>query len=92
MEQQVSSFETRVQPAVRYIFFVIANNVKQSVELVNNRNNKKGCRYHRGYVEVLSSNQRKKTKNPKDSISVAVGKTDGTSEKEMNYEQFRTII
>jgi hypothetical protein len=26
--------------------------VKQSVELIDNRNNKKGCRSHRGYVEV----------------------------------------
>ena len=33
-----------------------------------------------------------KKKNPKDSISVAVGKTDGTLEKEMNYEKFRTVI
>ena len=27
-------------------------------ELVEESKNKKGCRYHRGYVEVLSSNQR----------------------------------
>jgi len=67
-------------------------NICHSELVEESKKNKKGCRYHRGYVEVLSSNQRKKTKNPKDSISVAVGKTDGTLEKEMNYEKFRTII
>ncbi len=36
------------EPAVRCIFFVIANSVKQSVELFSNRNNKKGCRFHQG--------------------------------------------
>ncbi len=42
-------FFKKLNPAFHYIFFVIANEVKQSVETFNNRNNKKGCRCNRGY-------------------------------------------
>ncbi|MDP9955232.1 hypothetical protein J2X97_000869 [Epilithonimonas hungarica] len=40
--------QTKMQAgrAIRYIFFVIANDVKQPVEPFSNRNNKKGCRYY----------------------------------------------
>jgi len=42
-------FFKKLHPAFHYIFFVIANEVKQFVEPFSNRNNKKGCRYNRGY-------------------------------------------
>ncbi len=44
----VCDFFRSREPAVHYIFFVIANEVKLSIEPVSNRNNKKGCRSHQG--------------------------------------------
>jgi len=66
--------------------------VRQSVEPFKNAITKKDAATIGAMLRFCLPINDKEIKNPKDSISVAIDKTDGTLEKEMNYEQFRTII